>query len=142
MPRLRKSKRPADISVSTPTSPAELVQTLTSLPQRDSRAIAASSAAIALTIGSASFNTRDTSGNGAIVRGRDSIWQSAYGAARMAVEIAKESSDMFLPLKAVVGALSILIKHYDVSVALFADQASPHPLLASHPSKHQIMRIM
>ena len=34
----------------------------------------------------------------------------------MAVEIAKESSDMFLPLKAVVGALSVLIKNYDVSL--------------------------
>ena len=33
----------------------------------------------------------------------------------MAVEIAKESSDLFLPLKAVVGALSVLIKNYDVS---------------------------
>jgi len=33
----------------------------------------------------------------------------------MAVEIAKESSDMFLPLKAVVGALAVLIKNYDVS---------------------------
>ena len=40
----------------------------------------------------------------------------AYGAARIAVEAAKETSDMFLPLKAVVGALSILIKNYDVSV--------------------------
>ena len=34
----------------------------------------------------------------------------------MAVEIANESSDMFLPLKAVVGALSVLIKNYDVSI--------------------------
>jgi len=33
----------------------------------------------------------------------------------MAVEIAKESSDMFLPLKAVVGALTILLKNYDVN---------------------------
>ena len=32
----------------------------------------------------------------------------------MAVEVTKESSDMFLPLKAVVGALSVLIKNYDV----------------------------
>ena len=32
----------------------------------------------------------------------------------MAVEIANASSDMFLPLKAVVGALSVLIKNYDV----------------------------
>jgi len=35
----------------------------------------------------------------------------------MVVDIAKESSDMFLPLKAVVGALSVLIKNYDVSPA-------------------------
>jgi len=33
----------------------------------------------------------------------------------MVIEIAKETSDMFLPLKAVVGALSVLIKNYDVS---------------------------
>jgi len=33
----------------------------------------------------------------------------------MAVEITKESSDMFLPLKAVAGALSALMKNYDVS---------------------------
>lgn len=46
---------------------------------------------------------------------KESGWKTAYGAARMAVEIAKESSDMLLPLKAVVGALSVLIKNYDVS---------------------------
>jgi hypothetical protein len=33
----------------------------------------------------------------------------------MAIDITKESSDMFLPLKAVVGAISVLIKNYDVS---------------------------
>jgi hypothetical protein len=33
----------------------------------------------------------------------------------MAVEITKETSDMFLPLKAVMGALSVFIKNYDVS---------------------------
>jgi hypothetical protein len=32
----------------------------------------------------------------------------------MAVKIAKESPDTFLPLKAVVGALAVLIKNYDV----------------------------
>lgn len=46
---------------------------------------------------------------------KESNWKTAYGAARMAVEIANASSDMFLPLKAVVGALSVLIKNYDVS---------------------------
>ena len=32
----------------------------------------------------------------------------------MAVEVAKESSDTLLPLKAVTGALAVLIKNYDV----------------------------
>jgi hypothetical protein len=115
MPRLRKSKPLADISVSTPAYPAELVQNLTS--QRDSRVLAATSTAIALSIGSAFYNTRDTSSDGAAVRGRDAGWQTAYAAARMAIEIANGSSDMFLPLKAVVGAMSVLIKNYDVGVS-------------------------
>ena len=42
----------------------------------------------------------------------------AYGAARVAIETAKESSDMFPPLKAVAGAVSVLIKNYDVSALL------------------------
>ena len=33
---------------------------------------------------------------------------------KITVDIAKESSDLLLPLKAVVGALSVLIKNYDV----------------------------
>ena len=45
----------------------------------------------------------------------DSAWRTAYSTAKMAVDIAKESSDMFPPLKAVVGALSVLIKNCDVS---------------------------
>ena len=46
---------------------------------------------------------------------KESHWGTAYEAAKIAIDIAKESSDMFLPLKAVVGALSVLIKNYDVS---------------------------
>ena len=115
MPRFRKSKPPADISVSTPTSPAQLVQDLAS--RRDSRALAASSTAIALSIGSAFYDTRNTPSDGAAVQGRDTGWQTAYNAAKMAVEITKESSDMLLPLKAVVGAVSVLIKNYDVSMS-------------------------
>lgn len=45
---------------------------------------------------------------------KDSRWKLAYGAARVTVEIANACSDMFLPLKAVVGALSVLINNYDV----------------------------
>ena len=45
----------------------------------------------------------------------ESAWTIAYGAARMAVDIVKDSSDLFPPLKAVVVALSVLIKNHDVS---------------------------
>ena len=117
MPRLRKSKRPADVSVSTPASPAELVRNLMSLPRGDSRALAASSTAIALSIGSAFHDTPDTSSDGATVQGRGTVWRTAYGAAKMAIETTKEVSDLFLPLKAVVGAMSVLIKNYDVGVS-------------------------
>jgi len=112
MSRPHKSKLPA---VSNPLSPAELVRKLKSLPQGDSKMLAASSTAIALSIASPFYDASDTSGDGFAVRGGNTAWQTAYGAARMAVEIAKESSDMFLPLKAVVGAISVLIKNHDVS---------------------------
>jgi len=113
MPRLRKPKSPG---VSTPTSPGELAQRFASLPQGDHRALVASSTAIALSIASPFYDTGDASGDGADVRGRDVSWQTTYGAIRMAVEITKESSDMFLPLKAVTGAVFALMKNYDVSV--------------------------
>ena len=116
MSRLPKSKLPA---VSTPISPVELVQKIKSLSQGDPRALAASSTAIALSIASPFYDTRETSSDDIPTRGRDNGWQTAYAAARMAVEIAKESSDMFLPLKAVVGAMSALIKNYDVSMFLW-----------------------
>ena len=41
-------------------------------------------------------------------------WGTAYEAVKMAIDIANASTDMFLPLKAVVGALSVLIRNYDV----------------------------
>jgi hypothetical protein len=45
----------------------------------------------------------------------DSAWKTAYSAAKIAIDTIKESSDMLPPLKTVVGALSVLIKNYDVS---------------------------
>ena len=95
---------------------AELVQNLVSLPRRDSRALAASSTAIALSVGSAFSDVRDTSSDGVAVRGRGTGWQTAYAAVRIAIETVKESSDLCLPLKAVLGAMSVLMKNYDVSV--------------------------
>ena len=113
MPRFRNLKIP---SVSTPKPPGELEKKFKSLPQGDSRTLAAASTAIALSIGSPFYDSRDPPSDGDAVRGRNTGWHTAYGAAKMTIEIANESSDMFLPLKAVVGALSILIKNYDVGV--------------------------
>jgi len=116
MSRLPKPKLPA---VSTPTSPGELAQKIKSLSRGDSRVLAASSTAIALSIASPFYNIRETPNNDITTHGRDNGWQTAYGAARMAVEVAKESSDMFLPLKAVANAMSALIKNYDVSMSFW-----------------------
>jgi len=80
---------------------------------KDPKALAASSSAIALSIASPSRDLSDAAPNEP-ESSKESGWRTAYGAARMAVEIANESSDMFLPLKAVVGALAVLIKNHDV----------------------------
>ena len=79
----------------------------------DQRPLSASSSANALSIASASHNPSDTvldePGSS-----KELAWKTAYGAAKIAIETPKESSDMFLPLKAVVGALSVLVKSYNV----------------------------
>ena len=108
MPRFRKSKK----QTTNPLSPAELAPKFMS--KRDPRTLAASSSAIALSISSAFHDTGEGSSD-ATVQERNTGWQMAYGAARMAVEIAKESSDLCPPLKAVVGAMSVLVNNYDVS---------------------------
>ena len=116
---------PTNSPSSTPTSPVveHIKQELaTFYPQaKDRRALAAASIAIALAFASPSCdpteNAPDEPGSS-----KESTWRAAYRMARMAVEIANASSDMFLPLKAVAGALLVLIKNYDVS-----------PLWVSHP---------
>ena len=113
MRHFRRSRPSADTPPLTPESPAELARMLTA--QRDSRALAAASSVIALSITSAFDGTHDVPSDGAADRGIDTGWRTAYAAARMAIEVAKESSDMFLPLKAVVGAMSVLMKNCDVS---------------------------
>ena len=127
MHRFRKkpspSTSPTNSQPPTPTPPIVdyIKQELaTFYPQtKDSRALAAASSAIALSIASPSCDptgtTPDEPGSS-----KESGWRTAYGAARMAVEVANASSDMFLPLKAVVGALSVLLKNYDVSAPNWA----------------------
>ena len=96
------------------------------MSKRKPKVLAASTSAIALTIGSAFSDIQDAPGDGGVVPGKDTAWKTAYGAARMAIEAVKESSDMFPPLKAVAGAMSVLIRNYDVRVS-FMNRISPHP---------------
>ena len=115
MHHLRKSMPSTDSPPSTSSPPAEVVQRLTS--QRDPKTLGATSSAIALSISSAFHDLGDTSCDGSTNQGRDTHWRAVCATIRMAVEVTKESSDLCLPLKAVVGALFVLIKNYDVSMS-------------------------
>ena len=119
------SATPTNSRPPTPTSPIEPIKkdlvTIHS-KAKDPRALAALSSAIAFSIVSPSCDPSGT-GPDEPEPSNESGWNTAYGAARMAVEVARESSDMFLPLKAVVGALTVLIKNYDVNLPQV-----PHPV--------------
>ena len=95
--------------------------------RKEPKALAISSASIALSISSAFSNGHGTPSD-TIGQERGTGWQTAYAAAKIAVEIAKESSDMFPPLKAVLGAVSVLITNCDVSASR---PRTKHPLSLS-----------
>ena len=112
-----QSSTPTNSRPSTPTPPAEYIkkELATFFPRaKDRRALAASSSAIALSIVSASCNPCQVAPDES-ASPKESVWRAVYGAARIAVETAKESSDMLPPLKAVMVALSVLIRNCDVS---------------------------
>lgn len=50
-------------------------------------------------------------------RQKSSLGKMAGVAVQIAVEIAKEPFDMFLPLKTVVGALAVLVRNCEVKCA-------------------------
>ena len=81
---------------------------------KDLRVLAASSSAVALATASPSCILADDEPFEPALS-TESSWKTAYEAARMAVELANASSDMFLPLKMVLDALSALAKNFDVS---------------------------
>jgi len=58
-----------------------------------------------------------------------SNWKStAYASAKVVIDVVKESSDVFTPLKSVAGGLSAVLKHYDVRI----------PILPYHPRHSQL----
>ena len=95
---------------------------------KDWRVLAASSSAVALSISSPSCDPSDIalSEPGS---SKESIWKAAYGAARIAVDIAKDSSDMLPPLKAVMVALSVLMKNCDVGLPQHLALLTPNHFL-------------
>ena len=53
-------------------------------------------------------------------------WRStAYASVGLAVDVLKESSDVFTPLKSVAGGLSAILKYYDVRYAHFTKPSAP-----------------
>jgi hypothetical protein len=65
----------------------------------------------------------------------NSNWMStAYSAAKLAINMIKESSDVFPPLKSVAGGLSAILQHCDVRST---SSMSPHPRRL--PSSQQTM---
>jgi hypothetical protein len=126
MSHLGKSQSSTD-----PTPPPELVQQLAS-QRRLPGARCLTSTAIALSIGSRILRCRWHARRWRCCsrKGRG-LANSAYAAVRTAVEITKESSDLFLPLKAVVGAMSVLIKNSRcgcVPCSQTEHLLRPHPL--------------
>ena len=62
-------------------------------------------------------------------------WGStAYATTKLAINLVKESSDIFPPLKSVVGGLSVILDHCDVE---YIPLRLPHPLY-SQPSQQTI----
>jgi hypothetical protein len=96
--------------------PVEQGLTISNPKVKGIRVLAARANAIALAIASPSLGPTepalDEPGSS-----QESCWKTVYEGAKMAIDITNASSDMCLPLKAVVGALSVLIKNYDVRLS-------------------------
>jgi hypothetical protein len=112
-----RKKPPLPEDTTTPTQPIVkyIKQELATFHPRvkDRRALAASSSAIALTMAAPFCDLTDVALNDP-GSSNESAWRAAYGAAGIAIEIAKDCSDMLPPLKAVMVALSVIIKNCDV----------------------------
>ena len=83
---------------------------------KDQRALAALPVAVALSCIPPSSDFKDITHDepGPSKESNWKNWKRVYAAARIVVEAANESSDMCLPLQAVVGVLSVLVKNCDV----------------------------
>ena len=53
-------------------------------------------------------------------------WQSVvYASTKVVIDVVKETSDVFTPLKSIAGGLSAVLKHYDVRYAYFTSPPTP-----------------
>jgi hypothetical protein len=70
-------------------------------------------------------------------------WKSTlHTSAGLVIDIVKESSDAFTPLKSVAGGLSAILKHYDVRHLYSAKHCTPLTLGLASDSKPRINRIV
>lgn len=115
----KKSPLPANATDTPPPIMEYIRQELSTFHPRvkDRRALAALSSAIALSVASPSRGPIDTTPDEP-GSSKESGWKAAYGAAKIAVDVAKDCSDLLPPLKAVMVALSVLVKNYDVGPPL------------------------
>ena len=111
---------------STPTPPiVEYIKKKFTTTHPGVKALAASSSAVARSIASPSHDPTDNPSNEP-GSSKETSLNTAYGAAMLAVEIAKDSFDLFPPLKAVMGALSVLIKNTEVSLPQHLQSIAEH----------------
>lgn len=141
MPRFRKKPppptTPTNSQLPTPTSPAKQAKERSYLRTKNQSALASPSNANALSTVPATCDPSDITPNES-EPSKESVWRTTYAAAKIAVETAKESSDMFPPLKAVLGAISVLIKNCDVSFPQLYSPPDCRPTVSrSKPSQTQ-----
>ena len=70
-------------------------------------------------------------------------WKSTlHASAGLVIDVVKESSDAFTPLKAVAGGLSAILKHYDVRDVYFSKPLSPLTSELANDGEPRINRIV
>ena len=59
-------------------------------------------------------------------------WRSTvYASAKVVIDVVKESSDVFTPLKSVAGGLSAVLNHYDVRYTYLASSPTPFTVIGA-----------
>jgi len=78
------------------------------------------------------LESSDHTSNWGVESQNNSSWVSAaYSSTKVVIDVVKESSDVFPPLKSVASSLATVLKHYDVRSLSFVSSAILTTALAS-----------